>query len=239
MKLTVAFLGLLLACMAVAACSSADDEQPITSEDALSAVHRHHGTATAPVTKETLGALIFADTSLSEPRGQACQSCHDPKHGWADPRTTPTSPGAVRGRFGLRNAPGIAYSSLTPPLLPGGDETGYGGGLFWDGRASTLQDQAKGPLMNPLEMNNADAAAVQRKLKAASYASQFTTLYGAGALDDADTALDHLADAIAAFESAIPNRFTSKYDAFLAGHATFTAAEQRGFSLYEDKMTGA
>jgi cytochrome c peroxidase len=111
--------------------------------------------------------------------------------------------------------------------------------MFWDGRGASLKAQVLGPLMNPLEMNNPDKATLQKKLKKASYASQFTTLYGAKALDDVDTALDHLADAVAAYETTgIPNRFTSKYDAFLAGKASLTAAEQRGLTLFEDRKTG-
>lgn len=230
MKTSLAFIIVLLACFAVAACSSSSDQD--TTEQSHDELH-------APaVTKASLGALLFNDTNLSEPRGQSCASCHDPRHGWADPRGKSTSEGAVRGRFGVRNAPAIAYASFSPELLPSGDEVGYAGGLFWDGRAASLQEQAKGPLLNPLEMNNPDAQAILRKLKSARYASQFRALYGADALDDADAALDHLGDAIAAFESAIPNRFTSKYDAYLAGHATLSPAEARGLALYDDKKTG-
>jgi cytochrome c peroxidase len=145
----------------------------------------------------------------------------------------------VAGRFGVRNSPGIVYASFIPPLSASGDENGYGGGLFWDGRARTLQAQASGPLLNPLEMNNPDKATIQRKLQAASYASQFLDLYGTTALDDPDTALNNLTDAVAAFETTgIQGRFTSKYDAYLAGKATLTDSEQRGLALFEDKKTG-
>lgn len=231
MKTTLALIVALLACLALAACSTSSSDTTEQSEDATEDLHH-------AVTKESLGALIFADTNLSEPRGQSCATCHDPRHGWADPRGKATSEGAVRGRFGSRNAPAIGYSSFSPGLAPSGDEVGYAGGLFWDGRAETLQEQAKGPLLNALEMNNPDAATIQRKLKSARYASQFRAIYGTDALDDADTALDHLADAVAAYESALPNRFTSKYDAYLAGHATLSPAEARGLALYDSKKTG-
>jgi cytochrome c peroxidase len=192
-------------------------------------------------TKASLGALIFADTNLSEPPGQACATCHVASSAFADPRPGPTSAGAVAGRFGFRNTPSITYSSFTPKLGPAGpgENGGFLGGLFWDGRAATLQAQASGPLLNKLEMNNPDTATIQGKLKAASYASQIRTLYGKTALDTADKAMSALTDAIAAFETTgMPNRFTSKYDAYLAGTATLTAAEARGLALFESEKTG-
>jgi cytochrome c peroxidase len=225
----------LLLCMAIAilaACSAAPvDDNDTSTDDALSADRHRSG---AP-TKVSLGALIFNDTNLSEPAGQACATCHAASHGFADPRRGPTSAGAVKGRFGVRNAPSINYASFIPPLSAAGDESGYGGGLFWDGRARTLQDQAVGPLLNPLEMNNSDTTAIQTKLKAASYAPQILALYGPTALDTPDAAMAALADAIASFEtSGITNRFTSKYDAYLAQNATLTASEARGLKLFED-----
>ena len=190
-------------------------------------------------TKASLGALIFADNRLSEPPGQSCATCHAQSHGFADPRPTSTSEGAVSGRFGVRNSPSIAYASFISPLSASGEGSGYGGGLFWDGRAATLQAQAVGPLLNPLEMNNADTTAIQAKLKAAAYASQILVLYGSHALDTPDAAMAALADAIAAFETTgIQHRFTSKYDAYLAGTASLTAAEKSGLDLFESPKTG-
>src|SRR6185295_17592440 len=119
---------------------------------------------------------IFADTNLSEPAGQSCATCHDAKHSFADGRGTSTSEGAIAGRFGVRNTPSIVYAAFVPPLLPASGEVGYMGGMFWDGRADTLQDQATGPLLNPLEMNNTSAAMILTKLKASSYAQQFITV---------------------------------------------------------------
>jgi cytochrome c peroxidase len=224
---------LLMACALVGAvaCSATTSETATTSAA---------DTQPSPVTKESLGALIFADMNLSEPAGQSCATCHDAQHGFADGRGTSTSEGAIAGRFGVRNAPSIAYASFVPPLLPASGEAGYIGGMFWDGRVDTLQDQATGPLLNPLEMNNADGAMIVRKLKASSYAQQFITIYGQGALDDTDTALANLADAVSAYETQLAGftRFSSKYDAQLAGKATFTPEEARGFALFEDKKTG-
>jgi len=87
-------------------------------------------------------------------------------------------------------------------------------------------------------MNNTDHPSFLVKLKALSYSGDFKTLYGANALDDADTALGYFADAIASYERALPNRFSSKFDAVQANRAHYTAQEQRGFTLFEDKKTG-
>ncbi|MGB0645013.1 MAG: cytochrome-c peroxidase, partial [Akkermansiaceae bacterium] len=59
-----------------------------------------------------LGEKIFLDTSLSNPPGQGCVSCHSPKDAFADPRRV--SLGAVRGRVGRRNAPSLMYAALIP-----------------------------------------------------------------------------------------------------------------------------
>ena len=221
-----------IAFAALAACTTAPEAATTTSD----AIRQQD----APVTKENLGARIFVDTNLSEPAGQSCSTCHVPGKSFVDARGQATSEGAVAGRFGPRNAPSIVYAAFVGPLLPASGETGYQGGMFWDGRVDTMQDQALQPLINPLEMNNADLNAVFAKLKSADYASQFIALYGPNALDDADTALANLGDAVTAYETALPGypRFSSKYDAYLAGTAAFTDAEARGFKLFEAEKTG-
>ena len=103
----------------------------------------------APSQSESSGEKSFSNPSLSEPAGVSCATCHNPNNGFSDGRPSPTSEGAVAGRFGFRNSPSIIYASFTPPLTAAIAETGYAGGLFWDGRALSLQVQAGGPLLNP------------------------------------------------------------------------------------------
>lgn len=195
--------------------------------------------AAATPTKASVGKKIFTDTRLSEPAGQSCASCHAEAHAFADGRSGPTSAGATAGRFGNRNTPSIVYASYTPSLKTAGDEAGYAGGLFWDGRSGNLEAQAAGPLLNPLEMNNASKAAVVSKVKSSTYASQFRTVFGSTAFDNTDQAFLYITQALAEYErTGMPNRFTSKYDAYLAGKTTLTAAEQRGLALFEDKAKG-
>ncbi len=191
-------------------------------------------------TKEALGALLFADTNLSEPPGQSCADCHAPSVACTDPENDrSTSAGAVAGRFGSRNAPTAMYARYIPPLRVDATTQRFVGGLFWDGRADSLEAQAEKPLLNPLEMNNADRASVVSKVRDASYAQTFRNVFGAAALDDTDGAFAHVTEAIAAYErTATLAPFSSKYDRYLAGAATLTAQEQHGLALFEDPARG-
>src|SRR5450759_4644356 len=107
--------------------------------------------------KQWLGKQLFFDPNLSQPAGQACMGCHDPAAGWVDPnKDSPTSAGNTPGLFGNRNSPSVAYASFSPDFHYDSAKTSYIGGQFWDGRAKNVADQAKGPILNPLEMNGAN-----------------------------------------------------------------------------------
>ena len=106
-------------------------------------------------------------------------------------------PISMLGSFGDRNAPTAAYAALTPDFRYDSSATNtYTGGQFLDGRAANLADQAKGPFLNPLEMANPDKAAVVDKVRSSNYASLFEQIYGAGSLNNVDSAYDQIADAI-------------------------------------------
>ena len=112
-------------------------------------------------TVEDLGQALFFDTTLSNPPGQACVSCHAPQVGFTYPdseENLDAGPveGAVLGRFGNRKPPTVSYAALLtqgPPTFNANFGT-YVGGLFWDGRAANLVAQAAFPLQNPNEMND-------------------------------------------------------------------------------------
>jgi cytochrome c peroxidase len=182
-----------------------------------------------------LGEELFFDERLSSPAGQACASCHVPEAAFTDPETRePTSEGAIRGRFGARNSPTAAYARFSPPFRYNAEDEVFEGGQFLDGRASTLEEQAKGPFLNALEMNNASKAEVVGKVRKAPYAWRFFQVYGPRAFDNVDAAYDNIANAIAAFERTPRfSPFSSKYDAFLAGRARLSAKEARGLALFE------
>ena len=110
------------------------------------------------------------------------------------------------------------------------------GGLFWDGRADTLQDQALGPLLNPLEMDGGSVEAVAAKLRHAPYAPRFVQLFGASVFDTPRLAVAEALFAVARYQIEDPSfhPYTSKFDYWLEGKARFTAAEMRGYLLFND-----
>ena len=193
--------------------------------------------------KVLLGAKLYFDADLSEPSGQACADCHQPFAGYADPaQDLPVSEGVIPGRFGGLNAPSAAYMPWSPVLHQDADGV-WTGGAFWNGRASgwtdgkPLVEQAKGPFLNPGEMNNSGESEVVRDVRKSSYAGLFQIVYGKAAFNDADAAYHSVADAIAAFESSSKvNTFSSRFDAFAAGDE-FALSEQEklGLDLYEGK----
>lgn len=187
-----------------------------------------------------LGRLLFFDATLSEPAGQSCASCHAPAQAFTDPDTSrPTSKGVHPQRFGSRNAPSAMYMAFSPAFHFDPKEAHYVGGQFWDGRAATLEEQAKGPFLNPLEMANPDRRAVVEKVRRAAYAGMFDKVYGKDALKEVDPAYERIAAALAAFERGPELQpFSSKYDAWLAGRAKLTKQELRGLKLYEDEKKG-
>lgn len=192
------------------------------------------GSANALTLKESLGKNLYFDENLSDPNGQACASCHLPSAGFADPdQNLPVSEGVIPGRFGGRNSPTASYAMFSPEFTLKG---GISGGQFWDGRAANLVEQAKGPFLNPVEMNNPDKATVVRDVQASAYAADFEAVYGLDAFADIELAYDNVADAIAEYEKSTEvNPFTSKYDLVQAGQASFTAQEQAGFALFTGK----
>jgi cytochrome c peroxidase len=186
-----------------------------------------------------LGNQIYHDTNLSEPIGQSCASCHDINTGFDDPNdSNPTSLGADGSSFGTRNSPTASYSAhIPPPTINGlGGRAELIGGLFLDGRATSLEEQAKGPFLNALEMGNASEQSVIEKVAESTYALEFESLFGEGIFEDNERAYNYVADAIAAFErTRLFSPFSSKFDRVQAGTDNFTAAEARGQNIFNNK----
>lgn len=140
------------------------------------------------ITKERLGEMLFFDPILSEDSSISCASCHKPAFAFAD--TSAFSKG-VHGRLGNRNTPSAMNVSARDFL-------------FWDGRASSLEQQALGPIENPVEMNLKLSEAIKRLNRSKKYRNLFYTLYRTAPTTKT------LASAIAAYErtletSATPN----------------------------------
>ena len=164
--------------------------------------------------KVALGKKLFFDPKLSVNGAISCAFCHMPKVGYADPK--PFSIG-VGGKRGGRNAPPVlnaAYMNLQ----------------FWDGRAGSLEEQALGPLTNPVEMANPNTQAVVERLRKIPYYHQtFQDVFGG------DVSSDSIAEAIAAYERTLvtPN---SPYDKFLMGNKSALSSKQmKGLVLFKGK----
>ena len=125
-------------------------------------------------------------------------------------------------------APQAAAANLVPQ-----------GGLFWDGRVNTLQQQAGGPLFNPAEMAAGSPSRVLTKLET-NYGEEFKAFFGPTVFQSPRLALDEAMFAIGRYEieSVEFHPFRSKYDAWLAGHAELTPAESRGYRLFNDPDKG-
>jgi cytochrome c peroxidase len=186
---------------------------------------------------EDLGRALFFDVNLSRDRTQSCATCHDPARGFSDWRDNAAKGAASLGgdmmSLGDRNAPTASYANITPDFHR--DEAGeYVGGQFWDGRAATLEEQAGGPPLNPLEMAQPDQAAVVARLQEnPNYQHEFPALFGADVFDDDATAYAAMSTSLAAFErNEFFSPFDSKYDRYLRGEYQPTEQETLGMTLF-------
>jgi cytochrome c peroxidase len=202
--------------------------------------------------KVQLGQLLFFETNLSTPAGQSCGSCHSPGAGFTFPTSSinekyGVATGAVQGRFGFRSVPTVAYASFIAMGPPQYDPalTAFVGGLFWDGRATDLANQATFPFQNPNEMNDlvhnlGSPALVVQLLQRTPEARLFTEVFGPEIFSQPTSVVfNDLTVAIAAYEqSEQVSPFSSKYDAYIAGRTQFTAAELDGLRLVTGSWSG-
>lgn len=162
--------------------------------------------------KAELGRLLYFDARLSADNSVSCATCHAPKYAFTD--ALPVSTG-IRQQKGTRNAPSIingAYSTIE----------------FWDGRAATLEDQAKGPIANPIEMGNTEEAVVAKLRSIPGYRALFAKAFGTE-----DFTIDHVAKAIATFERTVLSG-DSPYDRYQAGNKkAMTPAQIRGLKVFQ------
>ena len=199
---------------------------------------------------ERLGKSIYFD-NISSPDRQACASCHAPETGFTGPNSMINAHGAVVGgaiptRFGNRKPPSAAYATTAPLFHWDPAEGLFLGGNFWDGRATGANlgnpaaDQALGPFLNPVEMNNADKRSVLQQIATSRYTRLWTEVWGSPIRPNDPAAVardyDRIGLAIAAFEaSSEVNAFTSKFDYVQRGRDQFTPQEAWGKQLFEGK----
>ena len=187
-----------------------------------------------------LGERIFNDASLSASGRQSCASCHVAATGGGqDNALAAQLGGADLSLQGSRTSPSIRYLAFgTAFRLDGGGTPS--GGFFWDGRVSSLAEQARRPFFNPVEMALASPADLAARLAKADYAQDFAALYGPDILSRPDDALQAVGLAVQQFEleDVRLRAFSSKFDSFLDGKATLSAAEARGLAAFEDPLKG-
>lgn len=170
-----------------------------------------------PMTPEKveLGKQLFFDPRLSIDGTVSCNSCHNVMGSGTDNR--PVSVG-VGGQKGGRSAPTVWNSAFLTAQ-------------FWDGRAPTLEEQAKGPVLNPVEMGmHSEKVAVERIAAIPGYKEQFTKVFGG----DKPVTYDNIAKAIAAYERTLitPN---SPYDRYVKGDKEVLSKDaKRGLTLVQN-----
>jgi cytochrome c peroxidase len=110
------------------------------------------------------------------------------------------------------------------------------GGLFWDGRASTLQIQAAGPLLDPREMDGGSLDIIAEKLLKAPYVKGFAQLFGENIFKNKPLLVAEAMFAVGRYQYEEPSfhPYNSKYDYWLEGKARLSEAEMRGLRLFND-----
>jgi cytochrome c peroxidase len=164
-----------------------------------------------------LGEKLFNDKRLSADDSVACATCHDPAKGFSDHRGNSATSAGVQDQHGQRNAPTVLNAM-------------FQASQFWDGRAPKLEDQAKLPILNPVEMGQKNPDDVVAKVaKIPDYSDAFKSLLGR------DPTYDDIAAAIAAFERTQYSGNAS-FDRFLAGNPQAISDQaQRGWALFQGK----
>jgi len=162
-----------------------------------------------------LGEKLYFEKRLSINDTQSCASCHRLEDGFAGVDNLPTSPGA-EGKTGTRNSPTVLNA-------------GWQDSQFWDGRAEDLVEQAKGPILNPIEMGMPDEKTVEEKMRGiAEYQAAF-----ASAFPGSEPAITYqnIAEAIASFERTLIT--PSRFDDFMNGDAdALSKTEQQGLNTF-------
>lgn len=167
--------------------------------------------------KAELGYLLFFDKRVSSDGSVSCASCHSPEHAFADGQ--PVSTG-IGGQKGGRSAPSVINRV-------------YGALQFWDGRAASLEDQAKGPIANPIEMTahkdaaKAHQACVDCLRGVEEYRKRFKQSFGTE-----EFTIDHVAKAIATFERMVISG-NSAFDRYKAGDKkAMSESQARGMNIF-------
>jgi len=165
--------------------------------------------------KVELGRMLYFDPRFSQTGTVSCNSCHNLMLGGDDNR--PVSMG-VHGKTGGRSAPTVWNSA-------------FASSQFWDGRAATLEEQAKGPVANPVEMGMSDVENAMDRVRAIpGYKPYFVAAFG----EKDPLTVDNAAKAVAAFERTMITP-DSPYDRFVKGDkSALSEQQQRGMQTFAE-----
>ncbi len=164
-------------------------------------------------TKVELGKQLYFDGRLSKDNAVSCAFCHNPGTGFADSRQTSIG---VGGGIGGRQSPTVFNTAFNPFQ-------------FWDGRARSLEEQAIGPIHNPVEMAETHEHVVPKLAKIKGYQQQFRAVFGT------DVNLQGIAEAIAAYERTVLST-NSAFDKYVLGDGkAMDEGAIRGMALFKGK----
>jgi cytochrome c peroxidase len=163
--------------------------------------------------KAALGRQLFFDTRLSADNTISCATCHDPDMAWANHNPVDTG---IKGLKGDRNSGTIL-------------DAAYMDFQFWDGRAKTLEEQALGPIHNPVEMGETLENVVRKLSAIDGYRTQFKAVFGG------DVTTEGISRAIAAFERTVLSG-PSPYDKYAAGDkSAMSQSAVRGMRVFNGR----
>lgn len=200
------------------ACDPDPVEEPVVFDPTLATVNlRDFPDPTFPADNKPtvqgvmLGRMLFYEKLLSKDGSQACADCHRQPDGFSD---------------SLQFSVGVEKMNGKRQAMPVMNLAWHKNGMFWDGRAPLVRDQALKPIQDPLEMNETLANVVAKLSAEKKYRDQFIRAFG-----DATVTEERIGRAIEQFEfTMITNN--SKYDQFKRGEATLTDSEERGRGLF-------
>lgn len=164
--------------------------------------------------KINLGKKLFFDKQLSTDKSMSCNTCHQLENFGAENKATSIG---FKGSVGSRNSPTVYNSALHFKQ-------------FWDGRSNDLEDQAGGPILNPIEMAMPNEALVTKRLNAdKEYPKLFKKAFGTS-----NISYEEIRKALAAFERTLIT--PSRFDTYLKGNINaLTVAERQGLRTFTEK----
>lgn len=168
--------------------------------------------------KVALGKRLYEDKRFSSDGTVSCATCHDPAKAFAD--GLPVAEGVGKQK-GTRNSPTVLNAV-------------YYTAQFWDGRRATLEEQAKDPLVNPVEHGLKDHGPILEVIRSdPSYLGEFREVFG---VEPDKLTIDHVVKAIASFERTVVSG-DSPFDRYLYGRDpnAMSASAIRGLEIYRTK----